>query len=61
MKAFRKNHEIAFPMRYKYENKPVLINIQFSIDLTGSHRGVIGPNESFKKSHEKNYETDKYR
>ena len=40
-------------MRYKYENKSVLINMQFSIDPTGQNRGVIGPSERFEKSHEK--------
>ena len=40
-------------------NKTVFLKIQFSIDLAGSQGGVIGSNESFEKSHEKNYENDK--
>ena len=35
-----------------------MIKIQFSIDLTGSQGRVIGSNESFIKSFEKNDEND---
>ena len=50
----KKMHEIAFPMRYKYENKTVLIKNQFPIDLAGSQGRVIGSNESLKKVLRKN-------
>ena len=35
-----------------------MIKNQFPIDLAASQGRVIGSNESFEKSHEKNYETD---
>ena len=47
-----------FPWDKKYENKSILIKIQFSIEWTGSQGRVIGPNESFIKSYEKKYEND---
>ena len=46
-------------MRLNNDIKTVFIKIQFSIDLAGQNRGVIGPNESFEKSHETKFETDK--
>ena len=54
----KKIHEIAFAVRQKYENKTIFLKIQFPIDLAGQNRGVIGPNGSFEKSHEKNYEIE---
>ena len=54
-------HERAFPMKYKYDIKTVLIKIQFSIELAGQNKVVIGPNESFlKKFMKHHFPSDKH-
>ena len=58
MKVFRKKSRNSISHEKKYENNTVFLKIQFSIDLTGSQGGVIGSNESFEKSFEKNDEND---